>query len=307
MYRFKDGDRVCFVGDSLVAHNKTLPYIIDNYRRAFPEEDIRFFNCGTSGGTYRSAINFFKDDIASHKPTHAVIAYGINDSLRTLLADERTAERSKRLHEAYENYKKNLDECCNLMLANGIKIILCTPAPYDEYSEGPTKAFRGGFALMQGYSEFVRKYAAEKGFELCDYNKYISLELETDTESIYNDDRVHPNLHGYYLMARGFLDFQGITAIEEAEIPDYLSAWSDTVRRLRVIFGTEHMIIKNYALPYEEKMQMMQKRIDTNNWGQPVFEGFIRGFVKEKPNQEALYKEIDELYEKDVAKHYCSK
>jgi len=37
MFRFKDEDRVCFVGDSLVAQNKILPHVIGNYRISFPK------------------------------------------------------------------------------------------------------------------------------------------------------------------------------------------------------------------------------------------------------------------------------
>ena len=57
-------------------------------------------------------------------------------------------------------------------------------------------------------------------------------------------------------------------------------------------------------MPYEEKMKNMQDKIAKSDWGAPVFEGFIKGFVAEKPNQEKLYKEIDDLYKRDIIHHY---
>jgi len=64
------------------------------------------------------------------------------------------------------------------------------------------------------------------------------------------------------------------------------------------------MLIKDYKKPLEEKMALMEEKVRTENWGRPVFERFIRGFVAEKRNQDDLYKKIDELYEKDIIGHY---
>lgn len=305
MNRFPNGSRVCFVGDSLVASNLPLPRIIDHYNKYFPDSNVRFFNCGTSGGTYESLINFFDDDILSHKPTHAVVAYGVNDSQRDLLANPRSAERLSRLTAAYERYKKNVEGAYQLLSSHGIKMIICTPAPYDEYTPGENAPLHGAYALMLAYADFIRSFAKENGIELCDYHAYLSNILQTETEAVYSPDRVHPNPHGYYLIAKAFLMHQGLTIDGEEPIPEYLGEWSQTVGRLRVIFGTEHMLIKNYAMPLEEKMEMMEKRVREENWGRPVFERFIRGFVAEKRNQDALYKKLDELYERDIIGYYA--
>ena len=64
------------------------------------------------------------------------------------------------------------------------------------------------------------------------------------------------------------------------------------------------MIVHNYKMPLEEKMALMEKKVEEENWGQPVFERFIRGFVAEKRNQDALYAKIDELYEKNIINRY---
>ena len=165
MMRFPDGSKICFIGDSLTAHNEILSRIVDKYNKSFPGENIEFFNCGTSGGTIGSALNFFYDDVLSHNPTHAVIAFGINDSERWHLESPRSESRLTLLKKAFEKYKDNLIKYCDMLNSHGIKIILCTPAPYDEYSNHAKEALKGGYSLMLGYSEFIRSYAKENGFD----------------------------------------------------------------------------------------------------------------------------------------------
>ena len=304
MQKFCNGSRICFIGDSLTAHNEVLPRIIDKYNKLFSNEDIEFFNCGTSGGTLASAYDFFRDDVLRHNPTHAVIAYAINDSERWHLANQRSAQRYELLENAFCRFKKNLSKYCELLESHNIKIILCTPAPYDEYSNQASIPLKGCYALTQGYADFIRSYAESHGYELCDYNKYLSEIIAKTDRLLYADDRIHPNAYGYYHMANCFFEFQGFTTDVEHPIPEYLEVWRKEVKKLRVIFGAEHMIVKNYAMPTEEKMIMMQKIIEEKNWGAPVLEGFVRGFVAEKLNQEALYSKIDELYANEIKYRY---
>jgi hypothetical protein len=62
--------------------------------------------CGTSGGTYKTAIEFFNDDVLIHKPTHAVVAFGVNDSNRWALERPRCKEKYDSLKAYYDNFKK---------------------------------------------------------------------------------------------------------------------------------------------------------------------------------------------------------
>ena len=300
MNAFPKGARVCFVGDSLTAANQYLQRIIDHYNRYLKDREVHFFNCGTAGGTYKGAISYFNDDVLSHDPTHVVVAFGVNDSFRWLLANERSSERMAALKQAFENYKKNVATYCDMVLSHGIKLTVCTPAPYDEYTESEVTPFKGGYALMLGYADFIREFTKERGIDLCDLHEFLCCELETDKERIISFDHVHPTPHGYYLIAKRILAHQGLTIDEEAPIPEYFAQWHATVIRLRTIFSAEEMVVHNYAMPLEEKMAMMEERVRTENWGQAVMERYIRAFVKDKRSQPDLYRQIDELYERDV-------
>ena len=90
---FPDNSRVAFIGDSITAANLVLPRVIDAYRG----RGIRFYNCGVAGGTAEFAVQIFDKDVKRFMPTHAVVSFGINDSRRDLLAEERSADRMNKL------------------------------------------------------------------------------------------------------------------------------------------------------------------------------------------------------------------
>lgn len=298
MKRFPDNARVAFIGDSITAANLTLPYIIHTYKTQKIARGIRFFNCGVAGGTAEFARISYDTDIARHKPTHAVVSFGINDSHRDLLADPRSKERQDALYAAYENYKANMTALVDRLHADGISVTLCTPAPYDEYTASEIPSLCGGFALMQGYAEFVRTLAKEKGTELCDIHAKVSYLLETDP--LISDDHIHPTDHGYFTHARIILAEQGIDIGEEMPIPDYFARWHSYVAPLRCVLASECMIVRDFNAPTEQKMKMMSTRVENQDWIQPVFERFIRTYVEYKPQEAELYRMIDLTYEEDI-------
>lgn len=298
MKRFPDNARVVFIGDSITAANITLPYIIHAYKTQKIAKDIRFFNCGVAGGSARFARISYDSDIARYNPTHAVVSFGINDSHRDVLAQARSKERQDHLYGAYENYKANMTALVDRLHADGISVTLCTPAPYDEYTESETPALHGGFALMQGYAEFVRTLAKEKGTELCDIHAKVSYLLETDP--LISDDHIHPTDHGYFTLARIILAEQGIDIGEEMPIPDYFSRWRSYVEPLRRVLATECMLVCDFDAPTEKKMAMMTAKVEKQDWGRPVFERFIRSYVEDKPREAELYRMVDITYEEDI-------
>ena len=301
--RFPDNAKVCFIGDSLTQANETLPRIIHFYNENFPEANVRFFNCGTSGGTYKSAIQFFYDDVLRHNPTHAVVAFGVNDSNRWYLGVERGENRTKTLKSSFESFQNNVKSYCKMLQENNISVTLCTPAPYDEYTDGGQMPLKGGYALVLAYAQVIKEFAKENQIPVCDYHGYITDCLQMEKNAIYSLDRVHPLPYGYYLMAKCFLAYQGYDLGEIQSLPAYFEEWAAAVRKMRMIYGAEQMIIDDYAMDLEKKMMFMEKKLQNEDWGQPIFESLIRIYVKEKRKQNLLYKTIDELYERSILQH----
>lgn len=299
---FPENSRVAFIGDSITAENLSLQWIVNTYKKCLRHTTVRFFNCGVAGGTAEFAIESYSSDIMRYKPTHAVVSFGINDSKRELLLEPRDEKRLVALTDAYEKYKVNMARLVDMLLLDGIDVTLSTPFPYDEYSDSPETPLPGGYALMLGYSEYVRALAREKGVKLYDANAIISRVMAS--ESVFSPDRIHPHPYGYYILAREFLKEQGIDVSAYEPLEECYARWHSYVSRLRKVQAAECMLVRGLGLsfnsPTEEKMALMTERVRTESFGRPVFESFYRSYVADKPHEEELYRLIDEVYENEI-------
>lgn len=296
MNGFPKGARVCFLGDSITHANHYISRIADYYRSNLSDRGVVFYNCGVSGGSLRTLLAIFDEDIAVHKPTHAVIMIGINDSARYLLNDlPRGKERFDRLLDAFEVYKQRLSEICQKLEGLGCDITLCTQTPYDEYQESDVPTYKGSFALLAAYAEYIRCFAKEKGYSLCDYHPYISKVAQT--EDIINSDRVHPNEFGHYHMAKCFLSSQGFDIGEYCPIPEYLSEWRENVEDLRNIRAAEHLIIGDYSLGTESRIVRMKEYLENTPSAEPYFLMLARQYLKNKPIQKHIEDKISDFME----------
>lgn len=300
MNPFPNGARVCFVGDSLVARNQYLPMIIDSYKKTFPENKIRFFNCGVSGGRAKFALDSFEDDVLLCKPTHVVVAFGVNDSGRTRLEKPRTKERYEALRELYEIYQKSLSALCEKVIASGAELILCTPAPYDEYTETPVPTLHGAAALLCEYASYVRALAKETGYTLVDFHRCLTTALQMEEGPLFEADHVHPTLHGFYLMAKYFLEQQGLTALPEGPIPEYFADWRDKLFVYRSIHAAECMIVKDYFMPQEAKYELMREYLKARKWSISYFETIANRYMDFKAKEKELAQEIFDIYDRDI-------
>ena len=300
MNGFPKGARVVFLGDSITHANDYISRILDYYHENLSDRKVSFYNCGVSGGSLRTLLTIFDQDIAVHKPTHAVIMIGINDSARYLLSDlPRGKERYDRMLSAFNVYKERLSTICQKLEALGCEIILCTQTPYDEYQESDVPALKGGFALLSAYAEYVRCFAKEKGYRLCDYHTYIS--MISQFEEVIRPDRVHPNELGHYHMAKCFLEFQGYDIGEYKDIPEYLSEWRNRVSELRDIHAAEYLIIQDYSRNTEERISTIKEKLEDSTLDN-YFTNLSRRYLVNKPKQKQIEEEIVELMEVELKK-----
>lgn len=294
MLGFPKGARVCFLGDSITHANDYISRIADYYHENLPERGVSFYNCGVSGGSLGTLLAIFDEDIIVHKPTHAVIMIGINDAARDLLSLPRGKERYDRMLSAFNVYKERLSVICQKLEALGCKIILCTQTPYDEYQESDVPTFKGGFALLSAYAEYVRCFSKQKGYKLCDYHTYISMVAQF--EEVIRPDRVHPNELGHYHMAKCFLEFQGYDIGEYKDIPEYLSEWRNRVAEQRDIHAAEYLIIQDYSLSTEERINKVEEKLKAGTLDN-YFTNLSRRYLVNKPKQKQIEDEIAELME----------
>lgn len=294
--------RVCFVGDSITHNNGFVSHIVAYYHENQKERNVNFYNCGIAAGRLATSLTVFDDDIMVHKPTHAVIMLGMNDSSRELLEKERGEDRYKLLSDAFEEYKENLKKLCDKFISKGVEIILCTPTPYDEYQSSGTKPLCGGFALIGAYADFVRTFAKEKGYLICDFHTYIS--RITQSEEVITPDRVHPNELGQFYIAKYFLSLQGFDLGEIKPFPEYMKKWQSNVKILRDIRAAEHIVVKDYNLSTQERIQKTKECIE-NKEDRPnreYIEFLARQYINNKPLQEKLEEETRYIMEVEFKK-----
>jgi len=297
MERFPDNARVCFVGDSITATYDHPARVADYYLTRFPGCGMRFYCCGVAGGTARSQRIFLKDDTLCHKPTHAVLMRGVNDSARWLLGEEKSARRYEILKARYDDYTKNLPMLCDELEKENVKITLCTPVPYAEYQETAQPPLRGGYALIAGYADFCRRFAAERGYPLCDYHAYFAEKMQT--EDLFGPDHIHPVEKGQYYMAKCFLEFQGLEIGEFAPIPEKYEELRRVSMLVRNIFAVELMVIGdlNYDKTTEEKLRIVQDYIDAGKAPTDYFKNITAQYMQNKCRQDELARLTHELTE----------
>jgi len=300
MERFPNGARVCFVGDSITHRGLYIAHIVAHYRKHFPDSRVEFYDCGISGGNLGNSIKVFNEDTAIYEPTHVVLMIGVNDSKRNLLAEPASRERYDELRLAYDNYRKNLEHFYKITKDKGIELILCTPAPYDEYNKEGNQPFNGGYALIQGYASCVKAFANENGIPLCDYHAEMTRAIQTET--LYAPDRVHPTDRGHYVMAKIFLASQGLTIDEEAPLADDINEWYETVQKLRCVIATEYFNVPNYTeLSDAERIKAVNERLAAAEAGADLgvhtkyFTELMRAYVQNKSHQQEYIAKIKEF------------
>ena len=307
MERFNDNSRVVFIGDSITAANNFTARIFDYYRTHLPEAHVVVKNAGVSGGSTYSALEYLEPDVYPFKPTDAVIMLGVNDSYRTLLEQPDSAKRQAGLDRAFDNYKTKLRQLCCELSGRGIRVTLCTPAPYAEFLPTEQQPLVGGHALILRYAEYVRFLARELGCGLVDYHARLS-ELYLD-EPLYNADHVHPNDLGHARMAECLLAAQGlpVRVFVPGQPPEPISTeldgWRAAVAKLRTIYAVEWMIVKNYSLSDAEKLALVRDYVAGEKWGDfTYFEGISKAYLVDKPNETQLVEYVDREAERLAGK-----
>lgn len=282
--RFPKGARVCFVGDSITYDNTYLAHIVSYYKKHFPEDCVEFYNCGIPGCELKTTLAVFDEDVAAYKPTHLVLLMGANDCCISWLLEDH-AKQYVNLKEIYENFQKNIARFCELAKKIGAELTLCTPVPHDEYQKSDEQLYPGAYALLMGYANFVRNFARENGYPLCDYHPYIAQRMHGET--LFNTDRVHPNSRGQYYMAKCFLEFQGLDLGEEEPFSEEIVHWRSVVSDIRNTITAEHFFLKDdFSKTHEERKEIISKYVIPDDCFNPtLFKELLDNYPARKAKQ----------------------
>lgn len=195
-FEFKDGDRLVWIGSTLVEREQRYGYWETALLAANQGKRITVRNLGWSGDTVhgeaRGRFDFDKPDICfkqlvdlAHqlKPTVIFISYGANESFEG--------------KEGLPKFEKGLNKLLDALKPANARVVLFTPAAFLG-QPGPEAAARR--ESLRQYGEAVRKTAEARGASLADLqDKTLGISLKV------SDNGIHPTEDGYRHLSYSFL------------------------------------------------------------------------------------------------------
>lgn len=229
---FADGERVCFIGDSIThgddGQSDYHEFIYLYYLTRFPQRRIVVFDRGISGDTSWGAVARFDQDIAPCKPTVCTVMLGMNDVDRGLYGSspECSPAIQARRDARLERYSESMQKLCTQIATADSRLVLFTPSPFDQVSlsRGPEHLQPARPRVNDGLircADLCRELARRHDASLVDMNtgvlNVLARQHERDpTYSFYDTHRVHPDMRGHFVMAYLFLKAQHAPAVVSA-------------------------------------------------------------------------------------------
>ncbi|MDA1177155.1 MAG: SGNH/GDSL hydrolase family protein [Bacteroidetes bacterium] len=203
---FKNGDVICFLGDSITHGGQYHEFLQLFYATRYPNLKLTFHNCGISGDNAAGMIDRFEEDVMKHKPTHVFLMTGMNDVQRTLYFEGTASKKIlKQRANALDAYERNTTQLAEKIIAYGVTPIFLTPSIYDQYSKIEQENNLGCNDALIECSHHLKKLGNKYDALVIDLNmpmrKLMERELKKDSLfTIIGKDRVHPRTTGHFIM-----------------------------------------------------------------------------------------------------------
>lgn len=217
---FKDGETVCFLGDSITHGRQYHSMIYAYYLTRFPDRTIRFVNAGISGDNAGGALGRLEEDVLSKSPSTVVVMLGMNDVGRGNYVANPTEKQRAAQAASLNRYRANMDKLLGrLSNETSAKLVLMTPSPFDQTCVNQRDNNQPGCNDGLGKcAEIMRQLASKYRAEVIDlHGPMTAFNLQQQkSDPIYTligQDRVHPGLPGNLMMAWLFLKAQGAPAL----------------------------------------------------------------------------------------------
>ena len=206
----KNGDRVCFYGDS-ITEQRFYPTDVETYvLTRFPNLRVRFIDSGVGGdrvtGGWAGPTNLrLRRDVFPFKPNVVTIMLGMND-----------AGYQPFNPRLFSIYRKGYEHIINSLQRRlpGVRIVLIETSPYDDVTH-KTK-FPGGYnAVLIRYGRFVHHLARRYHLLCVNFNKPMVRVLKEAwriNPKLANQiipGRIHPSVAGQMMMAQTLLKAWG--------------------------------------------------------------------------------------------------
>jgi lysophospholipase L1-like esterase len=240
---FKDGDTICFLGDSITHGGQYHEFLQLFYATRYPELNLSFHNCGISGDNANGMIERFEEDVMKHKPTHVFLMTGMNDVNRTLYFEGTASVKIlKQRANALANYKRNTTLLAEKIIENDVTPILLTPSIYDQYSKIERENNLGCNDALIEFSNHIKKLGDKYDALVIDLNTPMRTLMERELKkdslfTIIGKDRVHPGTTGHFII------FHEI--ISSLEAPDVVSKIAIDVNQNEQKISVQNLSLQN--------------------------------------------------------------
>ena len=206
--QFADGERAVFFGDSITHGGSYHSFLQLFWSLRHPGSNVRMLNCGISGDTAKGGIERIGIDLMPLKPDRVFVMFGMND---VGVSNYASAEPADAVREAQAKsraaYVENERKIVEMLAGKGIKTVLVTPTPYDQYSSiATTNYVAANEPGLASLAEDVRTLAASKNLGLVELHRPMTAMFRENPSHPFCRDRVHPRDDGHMIMAATLLD-----------------------------------------------------------------------------------------------------
>ena len=208
---FKNGDKICFMGNSITSGGRYHSYIFLYYATRFPNIRLSFINCGIAGDEVKDMYKRLDNDFYNYKPTVGVLFAGMNDVNRGLYSAKNTSPNNSKLKmDAIENYKTTFIKIADSYAQHKLKTIFFTPSIYDEEVLSDVESLRGVNLALKECRDFTIEQAEKYNASLIDLWQPMDAmnrneQKENPSFTLTSKDRTHPKSTGNMVMAYLFL------------------------------------------------------------------------------------------------------
>ncbi len=289
--KFPRDSRVVFLGDSLTGGSLWVQMIFDYYLKAFPDENIRIYDCGVGMGTADYGLGTLEEDTLTYDPTHVVIMYGFNDIMGGIGGPE----------QKMDAFCSNMKKLTDTLLAKGIVVYFMSEPSNEKFLDS-------GERISELAAVATERIAGEYNIPLCNFYRILSPFFN---EKMRLPDEVHFNELGNAVLARTFLHLQGFDGFtpeddgfydlfEMSYDLDHRKIFSDKIRRTWLAMRS----ISTTGDTTEAKIQRLYKRLVTRGdgaWDEFCYYRAI-DFIEMYPHLKFYREELDRTTDKMIAK-----
>jgi lysophospholipase L1-like esterase len=224
---FQTGDRWTAMGDSITESGQYPTWVEYFFRCRSGGKTLSARNAGVGGDTTTGARQRMGEELRKTNPTLVTFFFGMNDVNRgVFLPDADPAVLERETLSCRKRFEENLGELVRSAQAQGARVAIFAPPPFEHSPAQPTPDFPGVNGVLRQLSDRAAIVAEQYKVPFVDVHRGVEewtekLRKSLPEGSLVAPDRVHPGPLGQLVigvvLAENFLkDFPGQEVVIDA-------------------------------------------------------------------------------------------